>query len=148
MNKTYKFLAAFIFVASSSNVLAFYGGGQAGAMKSCEPPQLDKFTPAHLSVVIPQSEFSFVASKKISPESIVVSAKKQAVEVTIDQTEDGYIVSGKLPSSLNNTYARIEIKATTAAGCKGNKGWLLNIREEEKLSETDIESAVPILSED
>ena len=146
--KTYKFLATFIFTVSSSSVFAFYGGSTVGGMKSCEPPELDKFTPAHLSVVIPQSEFSFTASKKISPQSIAVTAKKQAVEITVDESDEGYVVSGKLPVSLNNTYARIEIKAVTAAGCKGGSGWLLNIRESEKLSATSIESAVPVLSED
>jgi len=129
---TRKISTIFLFIIFSSNVFAFYGGSTVGGMNSCEPPELSEFKPPHLSVVTPQSEFSFTASQKVSPGSIVVSAKKQAVEMTVDKTDDGYIVSGKLPESINNTYARIEIKAVTAAGCKGNNGWLLNIRETER----------------
>lgn len=143
-----KISTIFLFIIFSSNVFAFYGGGTVGGMSSCESPELTEFKPPHLSVVTPQSEFSFRASKTVSPRSIVVSAKKKAVEMTVDKTDDGYIVSGKLPQSLNNTYARIEIGAATVAGCKGNNGWLLNIRETEKLGASGAEPAVPILSED
>jgi hypothetical protein len=128
---THKFFLAFLFIIFSSNVAAYYGSS-GGAHKSCTPPELIQFTPPHLSIVVPKSEFSFLAHKHTSPKSIVVTVKKQAVDVTINETEKGYIVSGKLPPSLQDTYARIEINATALNGCKGNNGWLLNIRNKEK----------------
>lgn len=138
MNKN-KLLAVLVFAALSSNASAFYGGGQAGATKSCELPKLSTFTPAHLAVVKPKTSFSFTASKKIDPRSIKVSAKRLPVDVTVTETEKGYMISGKLPDSLSNTYARIDIKATTTSGCMGNEGWLLNIREQEQVSSTNVE---------
>ncbi|MBV1871614.1 MAG: hypothetical protein KUG83_03620 [Gammaproteobacteria bacterium] len=147
MNKN-KLLAVLVFTAFSSNASAFYGGGQAGAIKSCELPKLSTFTPAHLAVVEPKTAFSFTASKKIDPRSIEVSAKRLAVDVTVTETENGYMFSGKLPESLSNTYARIDIKATTTSGCMGNEGWLLNIREQDQVSSTNVEMGGHALTKD
>ncbi len=104
-----------------------YGGG--GSSKKCAKPKFSQFTPAHLSDVSSQSEFSFVTSASTNSSSIKVTVKKQAVDVTINKTNSGYFITGKLPESLNNTYARIAIQAKGTNNCAGGDGWLLKISD-------------------
>lgn len=124
MNLT-KLMLVFIFAIFSSNALAY--GSSSSSKKACNKPKFTQFTPAHLAVVLPQSEFSFLASALTNPETIVVSVKKQAVDVAINKTNKGYSVTGTLPASLQGTHARVDIKATGTNNCKGNDGWLLKI---------------------
>lgn len=123
--KLTKLMVVFIFAIFSSNVLAY--GSSSSSKKACKKPKFTQFTPAHLTVVVPQSEFSFLASASTNAETIVVSVKKQAVDVVISKTNKGYSVKGTLPASLQGTHARIDIKATGTNNCKGNDGWLLKI---------------------
>ena len=97
--------------------------------KICKKPKFSQFTPPHLTAVAAQSELSFLASALTNPESIEVSIKKQAVEVSISKKNNGYSVSGKLPASLQGAFARVNIKATGTNNCKGNDGWLLKIEK-------------------
>ncbi len=122
----YKILMLFILAIFSTNALAY---GSSSSKKACVKPKFSKFMPPHLSVVTAQSKFSFFASSLTSPESIKVSVKKQAVEVSINKINNGYSITGKLPASLQNTYARVDIKATGTNKCKGQGGWLLKIAE-------------------
>jgi hypothetical protein len=108
----------------SSNALAY---GSSSSKKACKKHKFTNFTPVHLSVVAPQSDFSFWASALSNPETIVVSVKKQTVDVEIKKANGGYSVTGKIPSSLQSTHARIDIKATGTNNCKANDGWLLKI---------------------
>ena len=109
----------------SSNLLAY--GSSSSSKKACKKPEMSQFTPAHLAVVAPQSEFSFKASALTNPESIQVDVKKQAVEVIIKQQGNAYLITGTLPAELQDTYARVNINATGTNGCKGSDGWLLKI---------------------
>ena len=123
--KVTKLMVVLIFAIFSSNALAY--GSSSSSKKACKKPKFTQFTPDHLAVVVPQSEFSFLASASTDPETIVVSVKKQAVDVVISKTNKGYSVKGILPASLQATYARVDIKATGTNSCKGNDGWLLKI---------------------
>ena len=127
MNMT-KLLLIFVTLGFSNYALA-YGGSGVTNKKACNKPGLSKFTPAHLTVVAAETNFSFLASATTNPSSIEVKVKKQAVDITINKIQSGYSVSGKLPASLQNTYARIEITATGTNNCQGNGGWLLKIEE-------------------
>lgn len=120
-----KLFPMIILLLFSTEVLAY--GSSSSSKKACKKPTFDLFTPAHLSVVAPESTFSFVASKSTDPESIEVKAKKLPVDVVIDPINNGYQVSGTLPASLTNTYARIEINAKGVNRCPGADGWLLKI---------------------
>ena len=124
---TMKLFIVFILVAFNTNVSAY--GSSSSSKKACKKPKFSQFSPPHLSAVAPQSEFSFLVSALANPESIVVSIKGQAVDVTINKTNNGYSVSGNLPVTLQGTFARVNIKATGTNNCKGNDGWLLNIEE-------------------
>ncbi len=124
MNIT-KLIIVMIFAFFSSHVLAY--GSSSSSKKACKKPSFTQFTPAHLTAVLPQSEFSFIASALTNPETIVVTVKKQAVDIVINKTNTGYAVTGTLPASLQDTHARVDIKATGTNNCKGNDGWLLKI---------------------
>jgi len=121
-----KLLVIFLLSVFSVNVLAY---GSSSSKKACKKPKFTQFSPPHLTVVAPQSEFSFRTSALTNPASIEVSVKKQLVEVSIEKMNNGYSVTGKLPASLQGTYARIDIKAKGTNDCKGKDGWLLNIEK-------------------
>ncbi len=123
MNIT-KLMMVLILTVFSTNAVAY---GSSSSKKACKKPKFTKFTPVHLSVVSPQSEFSFFASALTNPETIVVSVKKQVVDVAIIESNAGYSVTGEIPSSLQGTHARVEIKATGTNNCKASDGWLLKI---------------------
>ena len=121
-----KLLVFFLLSFFSVSVLAY---GSSSSKKACKKPKFTRFLPPHLTVVEPQSEFSFLTSALTNPASIEVRVKKQLVEVSIDKINNGYSVTGKLPVSLQGTYARIDIQAKGTNNCQGKDGWLLNIEE-------------------
>lgn len=110
----------------SAQVFAY---GSSSSSKSCTKPQFSDFTPFNNAQVAPQSAFSFSASSATNPKSIAVDIKKQAVEITVTPKAQGYQVSGKLPSGLKNTTARINISAESPSNCKASDGWLVTISE-------------------
>lgn len=125
--KTINLITTLIFVIFSANAFA-YGGGSS-SKKACQKPKLSQFTPTHLSVVTPQSEFSFLASTATNPKSITVSIKKQDINTSINKTSKGYTVTAKLPASLQSSYARVNIKVKGTNNCPATHGWLLKIEE-------------------
>jgi hypothetical protein len=96
----------------------------------CVRPQLNKMLPAHLSTVAPGSEFSFVVSNIDDPAQVSVEVKKQPVEVVAEFKDPYYIIRGKIPNSLHNTAARVDVKIhSKVASCRAAEGWLLKISE-------------------
>lgn len=124
--KLYKLLIVLVMGGFSSYLYA-YGGGGGSATKSCKKPVFSDFKPAHLATVPANSEFSFQVSSKTNPDSISVIVKKKPVAVSVKQISTGYVVIGKLPTELQQTYARIDIKASTIRKCDGADGWLVKI---------------------
>ncbi|KAF3977969.1 MAG: hypothetical protein HFP77_04355 [Methylococcales symbiont of Iophon sp. n. MRB-2018] len=122
--KKIKLLPLLILVAFSSQTWAY---GSSGGQKACKKPKFSEFTPVKLTTVSSGAEFSFKASTLTNPDSMVVSVKKQVVEVSITKKSTGFEVKGTLPDSLQNTYARIDIKASGINNCPANDGWLLKI---------------------
>jgi hypothetical protein len=104
------------------------GGG--GSRSTCLKARLERFMPAPLATVLPGSAFSFYAFNVDDPEKISVSVKKIPVEVTTEFREPFFVVKGKLPQSINNTAARIDIKVTAKSPhCEAEKGWLVKISD-------------------
>lgn len=103
--------------------------GSSSSSKSCTKPVFSEFSPINNAEVAPESTFSFLASSATNPKSIVVDIKKQPAAVAVTPKGSGYQVSGKLPSGLKGTAARINISAESPSNCKGNDGWLINISE-------------------
>jgi hypothetical protein len=95
---------------------------------SCVRPLLSKMKPAHLSTVAPGSEFSFVVSNIDDPNQVSVQVKKQAVDIITEFKDPFYVVKGKIPDSLHNTAARVDVKIDSkVASCRAADGWLLKI---------------------
>ncbi len=105
-------------------------GGGAETMGTCLKPHVSKFLPANLATVAPGSAFSFVAFNIHKPENISVTVKKLPVELVSEFKDPYYIVKGKLPASLKNTAARINIKVSgKSSHCETENGWLVKITE-------------------
>lgn len=101
------------------------GGSTAGA---CGKPHLGKFLPPHLATVLPGAEFSFMAFNVDKPEQISVTVKNIPVEISADFKDPYYLIKGKLPASLVNTAARINVKVSAKSPhCEAENGWLLKI---------------------
>ena len=127
-----KILLILVFFTSSSHVLAFFGqGADVGGVGQggCKPPVFTKFSPKNLAVVAPEAEISFMASNSTNLKTLTVTAKKKPVELVSKEVLGGFLVSGKLPSSLSGMYARIQVDGATIDGCPGSGGWLLKIED-------------------
>ncbi|MCF7971452.1 MAG: hypothetical protein K9L22_09855 [Methylococcaceae bacterium] len=120
-----KLLIVCMLTVFSANASAY--GSSSSNKQACKKPKMSQFTPAKLTVVAPQSAFSFQTSALTNPESIKVNVKDLPVEVDIKAENNGYLVTGNLPAALQDTYARINISATGTNQCKGSDGWLLKI---------------------
>jgi len=97
--------------------------------KDCKLPRLRSIKPKQHSEVPPESDFSFTLPTWTDPEKITVTVKKLPTEITIAENSSFILVKGKLPASLENTYARISVRAVAELGCIKKEGWLLKISE-------------------
>lgn len=136
MNKST--LLTLLFVTLNMNIAhaamdhSAHGGskGSGGESMTCEKPQLSKFSPVNLALVPPSSEFSFRVLNIQHPEQISVTVKNIPVKVSADFKDPFYTVTAKLPDSLRNTVARINIKIDAKnAHCEAENGWLVKISE-------------------
>lgn len=104
-------------------------GSRAAGGGNCLKPKLEKFLPPNMASVAPGTEFSFVAFLE-KPEQLEVTAKKLPVEVNAEFKDPFYVITGKLPDSLRNTVARINIKVNAKSNaCETENGWLVKITE-------------------
>lgn len=124
--KIYRVFLPVLLMSITANAWAY---GSSSGTKSCTKPKFSNFVPADKSEVAAQSDFSFTASANTYPESIKVTVKKQPVEISVSEKNGAYLVTGQLPESLQNTYARINIDAEGPNRCKGNGGWLVKIAD-------------------
>jgi hypothetical protein len=137
MNKL-KLLAVFfvtfnISVANAVDHSAHGGSNSSGGSTNgtaCEKPHLSKFLPVNLALVAPSSEFSFRAINIQHPDQISVTVKNIPVEISAEFKDPFYAVTAKLPDSLRNTVARINIKVNSKSShCNAENGWLVKISE-------------------
>ena len=118
-------------VVTASEHHSGHGGGpksSGGSASTCGKPQLAKFSPAHLANVAPESIFSFYAYNIDKPEYVSATVKNIPVELSAEFKDPFYLIKGKLPASLVDTAARINIKVTgKSPHCEAEDGWLLLI---------------------
>jgi len=126
--KTINVLIIFMLLVFSTHLMAY--GGSSSSKKKCKKPTLSEVMPAHLSIVPPTSSFSFHTSTATLLHSIRVTANKTPVEVDIKKVANGFVVSGKLPSTLKRKYVRLDFTGTTSNSCQGVDGWLIEIAQE------------------
>ncbi len=124
----------FLLVATSTGNAAEHhsghggGNGRSGGGGNCVKPHLSKFIPAHLATIAPEAEFSFIALNIDNPEQISVTVKNIPVEITTEYKDPFYLVKGKLPATLSDTFARININVSAKSPhCENEKGWLVKI---------------------
>ena len=136
MNKSKLLMLLFVtFNISVANAVdhSAHGGGSSGSGSSavtCEKPHLSKFLPVKLALVAPNSEFSFRVTNISSPDQISATVKNIPVEIVADFKDPFYAVTAKLPDSLRNTVARINIKVSgKSSHCEAEDGWLVKISE-------------------
>lgn len=117
----------------AGTVLAYNASSNSSSTDPCNQVIFSAYTPAPFSMdnnnteVPSKSEFSFLASKVTSSESIKVIIKGQKVPLTVTTVSNGYLVKGKLPDTVKSTYIRIEIFATGPNQCDRADGWLLKV---------------------
>jgi hypothetical protein len=105
-------------------------GSGSGSASTCEKPHLSNFLPVNLALVAPHSEFSFRVSNIQHPDQIVATVKNIPVEISAEFKDPFYAVTAKLPDSLRNTVARINIKVNSKSShCEAENGWLVKISE-------------------
>lgn len=116
-----------------SNVWAYDASPNSSSTDPCNQVTFSAYTPAPFSMdsnnkeVPPKSEFSFLASKSTSPQSIRVIIKEQKVPLAVTTVSNGYLVKGKLPDTVKGTYIRVEIFANGPNQCDRADGWLLKV---------------------
>ncbi|MCX7097534.1 MAG: hypothetical protein NTV43_06460 [Methylococcales bacterium] len=107
---------------------AMGGGGVTAA--TCGKPRLSKFLPPHLATVAPGSTFSFLVFNINKPDQVEVTVKGIVVETEAEFKDTFYKISGKLPASLVNTAARVNIRVRAKSPhCEAEDGWLLKIAD-------------------
>ncbi|PHS72418.1 MAG: hypothetical protein COB22_05280 [Cycloclasticus sp.] len=121
-------LMALMLTVLSTHALAY--GSTSSSKKACSKPTLTNITPAALTEVLPESQFSFQTSSSTLLSSIQVVANKLPVEITISEMTNGYIVTGKLPAAIKKKYVRVDVSASTINRCNGVDGWLLKMKEQ------------------
>lgn len=119
--------AIFILMLITSDVWSY--GSNSSSKKACDKPRFSEFIPANKAQVAAKSTFSFMVSAGTKPETIAVTVKEQPVDITVTPKNQGFEVTGKLPDTLKETYARINITAEGPNKCKGNDGWLVQVTE-------------------
>lgn len=77
--------------------------------------------------VPPEAELSFTLSGWTDPKTIVVTAKKQPLTLTIEDKMSFFRVKAKLPASLNGKFVRVNASAAAVLGCSSRTGWLLKV---------------------
>lgn len=117
----------FLALMLASNVCWPYG--DSGGTKACTKPKFSDFIPAENAEIAADSPFSFTASKNTYPSTIKVTVKDMPAMINVTPDNDGsFRISGTLPGTLADTYARIAITADGQGNCKGSGGWLVKVR--------------------
>jgi hypothetical protein len=134
MKKSYLLATLFAVTVFDANAAMDHsqhrGGGTEMGSATCVRPQLSKMQPAHLSTVTPGSAFSFVLSNIDDPKQVSVQIKKQDVDFITEFKDPYYVIKGKIPDSLRNTAARVDVKIDSKiASCRATEGWLVKISE-------------------
>jgi hypothetical protein len=105
-----------------------HGGKNPNKGGACKEAKIGKIKPAALSEIAPGSDFSFMLFDANNPQNIEVTVKKIAIPVTIEDKGEMAIIHAKMPESLRNTAARINVKVKgKTAKCDSETGWLFKI---------------------
>ena len=102
--------------------------------KACKKPHITDFNlteykaPDNIEIA-PESEFIIKVSAWADPSTIKLTAKKQALPFTVESTSTFHKIKAKLPTSLNGSFARIEVSVKAVLGCGDKEGWLVKVAD-------------------
>ena len=105
--------------------------------EECKNPKFEKFSlptykaPERIEVP-PESEFSFVLSSKINPETIKVVIKDKEIPYTVENKKSFYRITSKIPAEYTGQFVRISTFVTALLDCKGKDGWLVKVADAQK----------------
>jgi len=127
------FLSIIAMQVSATEHHSGHGGGPmsgGGGSSHCIKAHLGKFTPPNLGKAKPGSQFSFIVSNIQSPRQVSITVKKIPVDFDSEFKDPFYLITAKLPETLKNTMARIEVMVDAKMpSCEAEGGWLVNIVE-------------------
>ena len=105
-----------------------HGAGAGGL--DCIKAKMSRNKPENMAIVAPGSTFSFAASGSKSPEHIHVAIKQQPIDVTVEDKDTFYLVTGKLPEEIKNSVVRISVTLKSKVSrCDFEGGWLVKVSE-------------------
>ena len=128
--KTVFLLSTLIF-----NQTAFAETPAEEAEKKCVKPKFRDFTPAHQAEAAAGSDIIFHINRHADPLHVKATAKNLPIQIKVVDKKTFYYVTGKLPTELQDGFARIHVEAKGNEGdCKGQDGWLVKIKNPANLS--------------
>jgi hypothetical protein len=100
----------------------------------CKKPQFKDFNlPVYKepekTEVAPESTLSILVSPWVNPETIKLTVKDQAMDITIESNNSFHRVKAKLPTSFNGNIVRINVSAKALLGCSNKAGWLIKVAD-------------------
>jgi len=101
--------------ATASEHHSGHGGGKGGAVAVLQVPVATttwQIFASHLATIAPEGTFTFLVFNIDKPEQVAVTVKNIPVEVTAEFKDPYYLFTGKMPASLVNTAARINVKVS------------------------------------
>ena len=108
-----------------SNTSQAFAGASAGGGPACRAATLSNYTPEKLSIVQHGDTFTFDINQA-AKESITVTLKNQTAEISISElAPNRHRVTGAIPDTVPNGYAKILVDSRSSGGCKAADGWLV-----------------------
>lgn len=129
MKKYLKLIPVFMAMVFAHNAAAYDPGM---VEEVCKKPKFSNFSlsqyKAEDKLEVPaESEFSFVISNWIDPNSIKLTAKQKKVAFTVTDKNSFFLVHSKIPAEYSGQFVRFDVQAHAKLGCKGLDGWLVKV---------------------
>lgn len=100
--------------------------------EQCKKPKFQQFSlpiyraPERIEVP-PESEFSFILSKKIAPGTITLNIKNKPLKYKLENRNSFYRIISKIPAEYTGKFVRINAFVTAKLECKSKDGWLVKV---------------------
>ena len=102
--------------------------------QACKKPRFTDFNlteykaPDNIEIA-PETELIIKVSAWADPSTIKLTAKKQDLPFTIENTSTFHKIKAKLPATLNGSFVRIDVSAKAVLGCDNKTGWLVKVAD-------------------
>ena len=102
--------------------------------QACKKPRFTDFNlteykaPDNIETA-PEAELIIKVSAWADPSTIRLTAKKQDLPFTLENTSTFHKIKAKLPATLNGNFVRIDVSAKAVLGCDNKTGWLVKVAD-------------------